>query len=380
MAATSLVMMAVMMVVMAVVVVGGHASPAPPPRSAHSSTTDVATPNEHQKNRDGKLFNLQFLPFVSLVVVPPVACRTQSDNSTGTCASAGDCARGGGKADGTCNSGFAVCCVYQLRCGQTLRYNNSYLVNDDYPSTLMDIDNCQYTIQKTNDNVCQIRLDFEKLELAGPDNTSSCSVDTFTFVGTAGSNPTVICGKNNGQHMYLDLGSGNSAARINIATTSTNASRSWRIRVTQLPCSSPSRAPSNCLQYYTDYSGTIKSFNYQNTVGRHQLAAQNYAICIRTRDGFCGIKYIADHFSMSQSAETPTERKGDANCKLDFINVPAVNKDGSVTLEDRYCGSQLNELVTYSKPFEVRVVTNGAEETSEVNNRGFSIRYTQIPC
>ena len=36
----------------------------------------------------------------------------------------------------------------QMKCGETIRANNSYLVNDDYPSKLMDIDNCQYTIQK----------------------------------------------------------------------------------------------------------------------------------------------------------------------------------------------------------------------------------------
>lgn len=34
----------------------------------------------------------------------------------------------------------------------------------------------------------------------------------------------------------------------------------------------------------------------------------------------------------------------------------------------------------YSKPFEMRVLTNNVEDSTEKNNRGFSIRYTQIPC
>ena len=60
--------------------------------------------------------------------------------------------------------------------------------------------NTYLIFSQVNDDVCQLRLDFEKLELAGPDNTSSCSIDTFTFVGSAGANPTVICGDNTGQH------------------------------------------------------------------------------------------------------------------------------------------------------------------------------------
>ncbi|XP_045128961.1 uncharacterized protein LOC123514814 [Portunus trituberculatus] len=330
-------------------------------------------------HRDEKFLNLEFLPFLSLRV-DPIPCNAKSDNSSGTCASAGDCRKNGGKADGSCFSGFGVCCVYQMKCGETIRANNSYLVNDDYPSTLMDIDNCQYTIQKVSENVCQLRLDFEKLELAGPDDTSTCSIDTFTFVGTAGANPTVICGDNTGQHMYLDMGSGNGAARINIATTSTNASRTWRIKVTQFPCDSASRAPPNCLQYYTDYSGTINSFNYQNEDGRHQLASQSYTVCIRTREGFCGIKYMAEHFSLTEDAANPQEKKGDNDCKEDFILVPRLDRDGKVTEPDRYCGSKLEDITSYSKPFELRFITNSEETSNEKNNRGFSIRYTQVPC
>lgn len=363
MAATKSLMM--MMVVMVVAVKVVMASPA--------SLTDSAS------ERDGKFLNLNLLPFLSLRV-DPVACSARSDNSSGTCASAGDCRKYGGKADGSCFSGFGVCCVYQMKCGQTVRANNSYLVNDDYPQTLMDIDNCQYTIQKVNDDVCQLRLDFETMELAGPDDKSICSIDTFTFVGTAGANPTVICGDNSGQHMYLDLGSGNGGARVNIATTSTNSSRSWRIKVTQLPCDSPSKAPANCLQYYTDYSGTINSFNYQDEEGLHQLASQSYTACIRTREGFCGIKYMSDHFSISEDAANEQAKKGDNDCKDDFILVPRQNKDGTVDEPDRYCGSKLDDVTTYSKPFELRVITNNEEPSNDKNNRGFSIRYTQIPC
>ncbi|KAG7175067.1 hypothetical protein Hamer_G015287 [Homarus americanus] len=336
----------------------------------------VASPSTTQSSvhgvRDGKFLNLQFLPFVT-VKVQPKACSSKSDNSTGTCTSRKDCTSQGGRADGTCANGYGVCCVYQKKCGETVSQNCSYLVNDAYPDTFMTIDNCQYSIEKANENICQLRLDFETLRIQGPDNTTQCSEDTFTVVGTGGANPTVI--------LYLDLASGTGAARVNIATTTTTFPRSWRIKVTQIPCSSPSRAPPNCLQYFSEYSGTIKSFNYQTTDGIHQLANQQYTACIRAREGFCGIKYTNDHFSMSLNASNPTANSTDSQCENDFVLIPVVSKDGTVSGPDRYCGSDFAELTTFSAPFEIRVVTDNAENsTIDVNNRGFSLRYTQIPC
>lgn len=42
-----------------------------------------------------------------------------------------------------------------------------------------------------------------------------------------------------------------------------NRVRKWNIRVTQLPCHSPRLAPPGCLQYFEQYSGIVKSFNYR---------------------------------------------------------------------------------------------------------------------
>ena len=49
-------------------------------------------------------------------------------------------------------------------------------------------------------------------------------------------------------------------------------------------------ADNSCLQYFTGVSGTIRSFNYDGTSGR-QLSNQDYTICIRTENNFCGISY-----------------------------------------------------------------------------------------
>ncbi|KAK4294518.1 hypothetical protein Pmani_032860 [Petrolisthes manimaculis] len=347
----------------------------PPPR--HHLTATNPTPGI----RDPKFLNLPFLQTFVTVHVEPESCTTTTDGLIGVCSSSLDCSNQGGRSDGTCSNGFGVCCLYEKKCGDTIRTNSTYLVNKEYPDTFNDIDNCQYSIYKVNNEVCQLRLDFETLRLLGPDNTTSCTQDTFSFVGTAGANPTVICGDNTDHHMYLDLGAGNGGARVNIATTTRNFTRSWRIRVTQIPCSSSSRAPPNCLQYHTEYSGTIRSYNYQNTSGLHQLGGQQYTTCIRTREGFCGIKYMSEHFSLTKEGDaqnSPTS--GDQDCDEDFVLIPTVDKNGAVTKKDRYCGSGFNELITYSKPFEVRLTTDSVEPSNDQENRGYSLRYTQIPC
>lgn len=64
--------------------------------------------------------------------------------------------------------------------------------------------------------------------------------------------------------MYIDVKHTDSIKlRMNIDySKDPNRLRKWNIRITQLPCRSPRLAPPGCLQYYEDYSGTIKSFNY----------------------------------------------------------------------------------------------------------------------
>jgi hypothetical protein len=66
-------------------------------------------------------------------------------------------------------------------------------------------------------------------------------------------------------------------------------SRSWRIRITQLSCDSPGRAPEGCLQYYTGIAGNVASFNWKltdNALGptfSNHLANLDYNVCIRSR-------------------------------------------------------------------------------------------------
>lgn len=85
--------------------------------------------------------------------------------------------------------------------------------------------------------------------------------------------------------------------------------RRWNIQITQIECTNPSKAPSNCLQYYTGPSGAFSSFNYETSQfqdfsstnpssGQSQgildatyLNGMDYAICFRKENGFCTQSY-----------------------------------------------------------------------------------------
>ena len=56
--------------------------------------------------------------------------------------------------------------------------------------------------------------------------------------------------------------------------TSTSTSRQWEIKATQIPCGASFAEPAGCLQYHTTLTGTIQSFNYQNSGVRQHLANQ----------------------------------------------------------------------------------------------------------
>lgn len=93
--------------------------------------------------------------------------------------------------------------------------------------------------------------------------------------------------------MYVDAGVGDSnPITISVITSGSPFPRLWRIRISQIECTSISRADPGCLQYYTGVYGRLKSFNFDANVGS-QLSNQDYSICIRTERNFCSIQYTA---------------------------------------------------------------------------------------
>ena len=218
--------------------------------------------------------------------------------------------------------------------------------------------------------------------------------------------------------------------------------RAWNIQVTQIPCGCPKsessmdrlfsnnvpKAPVGCLSYHTGISGDLKSFNYDsfccyshdylcNANALHEcdmsagytghLNNLDYSICIAEEYGFCGIEYIAlddeiGSFSMTNKTEmTPNSNfdemrtnsgatNGDESCATDYIVLPGghCKDDHSHYSSDRFCGNNLGvaglsqSIVQYSSPFILQIVTDKDELTGSVDymNRGFHLRYNQIPC
>lgn len=129
--------------------------------------------------------------------------------------------------------------LVQQGCGGTSSYNNTYFVNPNFPSTYSGSRTCTYTVQRCNSDICQLRIDFLSLSLAQPNADGRCTTDVLTITGSAGRF-TPICGENSGHHVYLGF-NGDQDIKITIVTTGSSVGRSWKLKVAQIECDSPSR-------------------------------------------------------------------------------------------------------------------------------------------
>ena len=75
--------------------------------------------------------------------------------------------------------------------------------NPSYPSTFTtptSATDCAYTINKINDNICQLRLDFQTFSGFATSTTAGSCYDTLAMAGQTGVDPPSICGTNTGFH------------------------------------------------------------------------------------------------------------------------------------------------------------------------------------
>nr|XP_023015444.1 uncharacterized protein LOC111504950 [Leptinotarsa decemlineata] len=221
-----------------------------------------------------------------------------------------------------------------------------------------------------------------------------CNTDALIVTGGA-SNVPILCGENTGQHIYVDF-NGNTSITISIRSSGLFASRAWNIKVSQIACNCPYRAPSGCLQFYNTTTGTVTSFNYGSVApqnGARQLVNMNYGICVATIRGFCGIQWAQTAGTMTFTVSdntytfigdgtigTAAAQQTGAACTADFVVVPGpILPDGTALTSDRFCGNAFVTLQTFSQPFVMTVVTNG-DETGDMGNAGFSMTFTQLSC
>ena len=101
--------------------------------------------------------------------------------------------------------------VFLVGCDNTVRLNNTYFIgtSDTVSSP------CQLSVSRAVENVCQIRLDFDEFDIAGPVTTTASKTNTncesalFTASSHGKSFGATICGNNRGHHMILEAGDSN---------------------------------------------------------------------------------------------------------------------------------------------------------------------------
>jgi len=367
---------------------------------------------DNVESRDGKV-----LPIFQVVKFPNDVCTGSSRN--GTCYTSEECSTKGGTNDGSCASGFGVCCVFSLSCGDSSSENQTYLVQS---STTSLTSPCTYTICPCSTNICRIRFDFSTMVLASAvlGTTSAgaqpaaasqkgaalgdCMTDQFSIssVGTQGT--PVICGTNGGYHMIVEAADACHQANFNIGGLTTTT-RKWDIRVTQYACGDfDSSGPPGCLQYYTATAGTVQNFGYPTTTttvtsSTTHLSNQKYDICIRRASGYCYICYspsivnepnvaIASKqtsfgLSLGGIAATGSAQQG-TDCSTDYLDIPYGNTatiaaittpSTTATSHHKFCGrflstitDDLNSLTvcTRRSPFTIGVNLDSNEATGGV--------------
>ncbi|XP_063911375.1 uncharacterized protein LOC135128394 [Zophobas morio] len=384
---------------------GGEILQNPPKKlKQRSLLTDVMRSNVVNpfllNSRQGRFLSL----FTFVQFSNQICMGATGDN--GTCVSAPECSQRGGTANGPCAGGFGTCCMFVATCGSTIRENGTYFVQGGYPNQYDGTGSCQVTLVKSHPDVCQYRLDFDQFILMGPETTNNiCNNDQFIV---SGGNPVPpICGTNTGNHLYVDAGTGTSnPVTLSVVTSGPMFPRNWKIRISQIPCSSIYRAEEGCLQYFTGVAGQIRSFNYDPTTGL-QLSNQDYSICIRNERNFCGVQYTqcddpahnrSQSFTLSGNSNNAVQAMvgstGSSNfCQADYLIIPmATNVGRSITGPsanvDRICGGVLSADVTLQpttvrstvKPFRLWFHTDSTEAPNDVANKGFCLNYVQQPC
>ncbi|XP_045027802.1 uncharacterized protein LOC116920531 [Daphnia magna] len=327
---------------------------------------------------------------------------TSPSGESGICVPGKVCSLFGGRPSGSCILG-KVCCVNAITtCGGTVTLNNTFWQS---PTTAVSAPTtCALTVrmnsklaEQLKKPICQIRLDFVSFTIGRP--TLGVCADTFTVGGSTSVVPT-ICGENTGQHMYLDVPSSAitpTDVQLIFNFAAGTATRAWNIKIAMLPCGASYLAPADCLQYYTSATGRVRSFNWQDAAGGHQLNNQNYNICFRTElvsaqratrmcVSVCTVANGGDAFSITTNPFVAVNSAAgistvDANnvavatCLYDFLAIAGA-RDATGIEADRYCGNHLNpavgtpqapgagtpvEVCTPIRPFKMTYRTDGTE-------------------
>ncbi|XP_066974560.1 location of vulva defective 1-like [Macrobrachium rosenbergii] len=295
------------------------------------------------------------------------------------------------------SSGFKPA-VY--RCNERGTESMTNFVNPSYPYRDTSAGICMFRLD-IQPGVCQVRVDVIETHLAPP-TEGVCVRQYLTVQGTIWR-PGVqrICGTNSDTHFYLEVEEDIPSPFVEVAVSSqAGLSYRWGLWLTQLDCHEPSAilAPSGCFQYFTESTGEIKSFSFED--GEYYID-QHYRICLATTPKICSVTFSAQEqqFMIEKYGnidEVPYDRSGMSSlyCVRDYLRIPDGSADGGAhtSSHDRYCGGRLASTHGAMAPSPVtsrvtsRIVViefhagTPQKYVAKAHGPGFKVNFQHNPC
>ena len=91
-----------------------------------------------------------------------------------------------------------------ITCGGVVTTNVTQLQNPSFPATYSQPGTCVYLVKRQTDNICQIRLDFDKFSLgyssSSPTGCVTGTTDILSFSTPSKVDYPSVCGDISGQH------------------------------------------------------------------------------------------------------------------------------------------------------------------------------------
>ncbi|XP_060667092.1 uncharacterized protein LOC132799008 [Drosophila nasuta] len=335
-----------------------------------------------------------------------------------------------------------LCCLAavdcQLQCNARTSIRQKRIVlRSPAARELSTLDSCQYEVAAWSSQVCQVRIDIERLELPQPRlNASSQVLECADFLQVQRFQ---LCGRNNGQHLYVQLPRGQ-ALKLHFSLASHSPSTTWQLTLTQLECpantlamakqqqqqqstnvptvrtmlpffsnllprtifggnsgngpaaqliqtlTAPSAAdlellaPLGCDQYYRSTTGGIASFNF---AGGIYMPNMRYAICVAGAAN-TEISLSLDHFALSKSTGDALGPGYDEDCHstvrtlgraADYLMIANSYVANNQALQPTYyCGNQpAGSRLIARPPFVIHFSSDAQTNASET---GFQLTYT----
>jgi len=305
----------------------------------------------------------------SLFSITPYTCELKDNLGSGTCYTLLDCLKKNGTAHGKCAGIFGVCClVGDVEGNTTITANGGTFTSPGFSSSARSLDaregraledDIYVAVLTPSSDKVQMLLEFIGFDIMGP-TEGDCDKDMFEIVGNPGrAQVPILCGENAGQHMYIDISNfdvSTDEMSLKVTLSSDVYDRKWKIEVsyfTEYQTSDP-----RCLQYFTETSGSIMSFNYGDNA--QNLNDQMYSVCFAYLSDYCDIGFTFTQLDLGNSI---------GDCMDDYVQLQSMS----------LCGYETNYAVTGNATGPISLlVSSGSANANLV--AGFEVDYTMMEC